>query len=86
MAFPVMVAWHARLPARPNTRQATILAGVLGYTVYLCGFKLRGRPEQPWQGWQLGEAAAGWREYLRFGAPAAIMICLEWWSVSEAAS
>jgi hypothetical protein len=64
----------------PSTKQSqlTQLVGVTAYSLWFCG-KLRGKPEQPWRGFQLWTAAKGWKEYLPYGLPAAIMICLEWW-------
>lgn len=30
--------------------------------------------------WPNAQTFSGWGEYLRFGVPAAVMICAEWWA------
>lgn len=53
-------------------------AVVLTWTV-LRNKRLAGTPRQTWDGLSM-EAFSKWGEYLVYGGPAALMICLEWWA------
>jgi ABC-type dipeptide/oligopeptide/nickel transport system permease subunit len=61
--------------------QITTLIGLFGYVIFRTK-KLEGKPEQVWLGFDMKAAFSHWGEYLKFGVPAAIMICLEWWWVA----
>eukprot|EP00967_Tisochrysis_lutea_P097958 scaffold144174_cov20-Tisochrysis_lutea.AAC.1 len=58
--------------------QVTTLIMLFGYVAWRTK-KLEGKPEQAWVGFDLKAAFTGWGEYLQYGVPAAVMICLEWW-------
>lgn len=54
------------------------MSGLVGVVVWR-ERKLRGSAEQTWTGLNLKAAFSDWQGYLKYGLPASIMICLEWW-------
>ncbi len=40
---------------------------------------MKGKPGNTWGGFSK-KAFSGWGEYLSYGVPTAVMICMEWWA------
>lgn len=58
--------------------QLTTLTGLLLFQIWRAS-RLGSDIKQTWGGFSW-DAFKGWGEYLRYGLPAAAMICLEWWA------
>jgi MATE family multidrug resistance protein len=52
---------------------------LLGGYVACRSISMRGQPGNTWGGFSR-QAFSGWGEYLAYGVPTAVMMCMEWWA------